>query len=67
MSGTYIEHNGRKYSVRYTCRITTDGKQEIKEHILEFNQRELNGKNLDDVVRKFKIFINGQSGRAQTH
>lgn len=52
-----LSHNGDKYSVRYTIHRYINGGKEKINHILAFGRREFKGKSLDDVVNKFKKFL----------
>ena len=54
---TIINHNGRKYEVQYTRMVYTDG---TISHQLIFRGRILEENNLEKLLKKFKVLIDGK-------
>jgi len=53
-----IDYNGKKYGVSYSRTKYLDGNHEEKElHELRFGRNVFKGKSLDDVINKFRKFL----------
>jgi hypothetical protein len=54
---TYFNFEGNNYKVVYTINRYLFGNNEKVEHILNFKRHQFKGNSLDDVVSKFKEYL----------
>lgn len=57
MEKAKINYKGNGYEVIYTTNRYLFGHNEKVEHILRFRKHQFKGKSLDDVINKFKKFL----------
>ena len=56
-SKTYFNFEGNNYKVVYSINRYLFGNSEKVEHTLTFHRKQFKGSSLDDVVNKFKSFL----------